>query len=97
MTANTKVTRRLNDKWRIAWFDAIVVLPFLFFLMMGFATGNKILGGVVGLAAAWQLQRLKASKHASFLTHFFRWVSPRWALFGRFESFPSPEKQARLG
>ena len=94
---DTLVVRRLNDAWRIAWFDAAVVMPMLFCVMVGFLVGQKVLLAAFGGYLSFQVQRLKAAQHPSFLSHFFRWILPAVTQVARFLLLPASEKQVRLG
>jgi type IV conjugative transfer system protein TraL len=95
--AESVVVRRLNDAWRIAWFDAAVLMPMVFCIMVGFLVGQKVLFSVIGGFLSFQMQRLKAARHPSFLSHFWRWMLPASTQISRFLSIPASENQIRLG
>lgn len=96
-TQNTRVLRRLNDAWRIAYFDAVVAAPFMGFAFVGFVTDQKTVFLTIGFAASYGLQKLKAARHPAFLSHYFRWITPSWLHMNWFKSFPPPDDPARLG
>ncbi|MBL8511839.1 MAG: type IV conjugative transfer system protein TraL [Betaproteobacteria bacterium] len=92
----TRIARRLNDAWRIAWFDAVVVMPFLMFFMLGLITDQKLFCITVGLGISFGIQRLKAAQHPAFFSHLSRWIVPS-GLTTRRSSFPPPDVQGRIG
>ena len=79
MQSDTYIPRRLDDSWKIGFWDVEIALPVLFMLMLGYASGSKF-GFVVCLAAGifvsrW-LSRLKADKHPAFALHWLYWHLP---------------------
>ena len=45
---NTFIPRRLNDGWKIAWFDLDVALPFVaIFATVGLVIAGAIMGAVI--------------------------------------------------
>jgi len=79
MQADTYIPRRLDDQWKIGFWDADVAAPVLFFFAVGYASGSK-LGFVICLAmgiflSRW-LGRIKADKHPAFAIHWLYWHFP---------------------
>jgi conjugal transfer pilus assembly protein TraL len=42
MRANTYIPRRLDDPWKIGFWDLDVAAPFLFGLFLGYLSGSKL-------------------------------------------------------
>ena len=47
MEAKTYIPRRLDDQWKIGWWDLDVALPFLFCFFLGFMA-NQGMKGMIG-------------------------------------------------
>lgn len=79
MQTDTYIPRRLDDQWKIGFWDVDAAAPVLFAVVLGLASGSKIaflLCVVVGLAASRWITRLKADKHPAFAIHWLHWHLP---------------------
>lgn len=79
MQADTYIPRRLDDQWKIGFWDADVAMPILFCFFVGYLSGSK-LGFVVAMAVGiflsrW-ISRIKADKHPAFAVHWLYWHLP---------------------
>ncbi len=80
MQSHTYIPRRLDDNWKIGFWDADVAAPVLFGLFVGYQAGTKwafVLCLVVGLCLSQWLSRVKADKHPAFALHWAYWALPR--------------------
>lgn len=75
---NTFIPRRLNDSWKIAWFDLDVALPFVAIFFLGLVVGQKLAALVLGTLASRAVMRIKADKHPAFFLHWVYWHLPAW-------------------
>ena len=79
MRADTYIPRRLDDSWKIGFWDVDVAAPVLFAFFVGYMSGTKI-GFAVCMAAGIGLSRwiskLKADKHPAFAVHWLWWSLP---------------------
>ena len=79
MQSDTYIPRRLDDQWKIGFWDADVAVPFLFCLFLGWMSGTK-LGFVVFAAAGFYasrwISRTKADKHPALAMHWAYWALP---------------------
>jgi conjugal transfer pilus assembly protein TraL len=79
MQADTYIPRRLDDQWKIGFWDIDVAAPVLFFSLVGYLTGTKATFAFcvfAGLAVSRWLSRLKADKHPAFGLHWLYWHFP---------------------
>jgi len=79
MPSDTYIPRRLDDTWKVGFWDFEVAVPVLFFLMLGYASGSKLgfaLCVVVGIYLGRWLARIKADKHPAFAIHWLWWHLP---------------------
>lgn len=79
MRANTYIPRRLDDPWKIGFWDMDVAAPFLFGLFLGYMSGSKwsfALCTVVGFVTARWIAHIKADKHPAFAVHWLYWHLP---------------------
>jgi conjugal transfer pilus assembly protein TraL len=79
MQSDTYIPRRLDDSWKIGFWDAEVALPVLFMLMIGYASGSKLgfaVCLVIGIAISRWFSRMKADKHQAFALHWLFWHLP---------------------
>lgn len=74
----TFIPRRLNDGWKIAWFDLDVALPFVAIFFLGLLVGQKLAALVLGLLVSRSVMRIKADKHPAFFLHWVYWHLPAW-------------------
>jgi conjugal transfer pilus assembly protein TraL len=79
MQSDTYIPRRLDDQWKIGFWDADVAFPFVFCVFVGWMSGTKIgflLCAIVGLYLSRLLSRTKADKHPAFAMHWAHWALP---------------------
>jgi conjugal transfer pilus assembly protein TraL len=79
MQADTYIPRRLDDQWKIGFWDADVAAPVLFFFFVGYLSGTKwsfVLCLCVGLYLSRWISRTKADKHPAFAMHWAYWALP---------------------
>lgn len=79
MQADTYIPRRLDDQWKIGFWDADVAMPVLFFFFVGYASGSKLAFAVcvaVGIFLSRTLGRIKSDKHPAFAIHWLYWNLP---------------------
>ncbi|BDI06078.1 type IV conjugative transfer system protein TraL [Sphaerotilus microaerophilus] len=79
MLADTYIPRRLDDQWKIGFWDVDVAAPLLFFVFVGYLSGTRVaflacLG--VGMLLSRSIARLKADKHPAFAIHWLYWHLP---------------------
>jgi conjugal transfer pilus assembly protein TraL len=79
MNDTTYIPRRLDDPWKIGFWDVDVAAPVLFGAMIGYFTGSKwaffvCLGCGLGLAR-W-ISHTKQDKHPAFALHWLYWHLP---------------------
>lgn len=79
MRADTYIPRRLDDQWKIGFWDVDVAAPVLLMFFVGYLAGTK-LGFAACLAAGVALSRwvsrTKADKHPAFAIHWLYWHLP---------------------
>jgi len=79
MQTDNYIPRRLDDQWKIGFWDADIAFPFLFCLFIGYLTETKLgffVCGAVGLYVSRWMSRQKADKHAAFVLHWAAWALP---------------------
>jgi conjugal transfer pilus assembly protein TraL len=79
MQSDTYIPRRLDDQWKIGFWDIDVAAPFLFCLFIGYAAGTKLgflLCCGVGVFLSRWVSRAKADKHPAFALHWAYWALP---------------------
>jgi conjugal transfer pilus assembly protein TraL len=77
---DTFIPRRLDDSWKIGFWDADVAAPVLFFFFVGYTSGSKlafVISMTVGIALSRWLSRIKADKHPAFALHWAYWNLPK--------------------
>ena len=76
---DTDIVRRLDDIWKLGFWDADVAFPVCFALFVGWLSSTKvgfIACVLVGLYLSRLLARAKADKHQSFALHWAWWALP---------------------
>ena len=76
MHADTYIPRRLDDQWKIGFWDVDVAAPLLFGLFMGYMSGSKFsfaLCLAAGFLTSRAIARIKADKHPAFAVHWLYW------------------------
>jgi conjugal transfer pilus assembly protein TraL len=79
MQSDTYIPRRLDDQWKIGFWDAEVAAPVIFGMMLGYASGSKLgfaLCAGVGYCISRWFSRVKADKHPAFAIHWLYWHLP---------------------
>jgi conjugal transfer pilus assembly protein TraL len=79
MQADTYIPRRLDDQWKIGFWDVDVAAPILFMFFVGYMSGSKALlrrlHGAGIFVSRW-ISRIKADKHPAFAIHWLYWHLP---------------------
>ncbi len=79
MRTDTYIPRRLDDSWKIGFWDVDVAAPALFAFFIGYLSGTKLSFAVcmaVGIALSRWISKLKANKHPFFAVHWLWWHLP---------------------
>jgi conjugal transfer pilus assembly protein TraL len=79
MHTDTYIPRRLDDSWKLGFWDIDVAAPILFMFFLGYLTSSKwafALCVAVGIALSRAIARLKADKHPAFALHWLYWHLP---------------------
>jgi conjugal transfer pilus assembly protein TraL len=79
MQADTYIPRRLDDQWKIGFWDVDVAAPILFMFFVGYLSGSRLSFAVcmaMGIFVSRWISRLKADKHPAFAIHWLYWHLP---------------------
>lgn len=79
MQADTYIPRRLDDQWKIGFWDADIAAPVLFCFFIGYMAGSKLafaLSMALGIFLSRWMSRIKADKHPAFAMHWLYWNLP---------------------
>lgn len=79
MQADTYIPRRLDDPWKIGFWDVDVAAPVLAAFFIGYLAGTKfafVVCMAVGLFASRWIARKKADRHPAFAVHWMFWHLP---------------------
>ena len=79
MQADTYIPRRLDDTWKIGFWDIDVATPVLFCFFVGYMSGTKLAFAVcaaIGISLSRWIARVKADKHPAFAMHWLYWHLP---------------------
>jgi conjugal transfer pilus assembly protein TraL len=79
MQTETYIPRRLDDQWKIGFWDIDVAAPILFCFFVGYMAGSKtsfVVCMAVGTFVSRWLSRIKADKHPAFAMHWIYWCLP---------------------
>jgi conjugal transfer pilus assembly protein TraL len=79
MISDNYIPRRLDDQWKIGFWDADVAFPFMLCLFIGWVSSSKvgfIICALTGLFLARLVARSKADKHPAFAMHWAYWSLP---------------------
>jgi conjugal transfer pilus assembly protein TraL len=79
MHADTYIPRRLDDQWKLGFWDVDVAAPTLFGMFMGFTSGSRMsfaVCAVAGIVTSRWIARVKADKHPAFAMHWLYWHLP---------------------
>jgi len=77
--SDTYIPRRLDDQWKLGFWDVDIAAPVLLLGIVGWMSGSKLAMVVcigVGLAIARWMNRIKADKHPAFAVHWIYWHLP---------------------
>jgi conjugal transfer pilus assembly protein TraL len=72
----TYIPRRLNDPFKMMWFDAEAVLAFSVIFVFGIAADHIKLAALIGALAALGVQKMKSDQHPGWSYHWLRWHMP---------------------
>jgi conjugal transfer pilus assembly protein TraL len=79
MQTDTYIPRRLDDQWKLGFWDADVAAPILFCFILGYLSGSKMsftFCMAIGIFVSRWLSRIKADKHPAFAMHWIYWALP---------------------
>lgn len=79
MEADTYIPRRLDDYWKIGFWDVDVALPFAFSLFLGWLSATRlgfVAATLVGFMVSRWIARTKADKHPAYAVHWAYWALP---------------------
>jgi conjugal transfer pilus assembly protein TraL len=79
MQTDTYIPRRLDDSWKIGFWDIDVATPVLFGAFLGYVSDTKLSFAIcmaTGIAGSRWVSRLKADKHPAFALHWLYWHLP---------------------
>jgi conjugal transfer pilus assembly protein TraL len=79
MHADTYIPRRLDDNWKIGFWDIDVAAPILFMFFVGYLSSSRsafVVCMAVGIALSRWIARLKADRHTAFAIHWLYWNLP---------------------
>ena len=79
MHSDTYIPRRLDDSWKVGFWDVDVAAPVLFGFFAGYFSGSKWSFAVclaAGLWASRRISRIKADKHPAYAIHWAYWCLP---------------------
>jgi conjugal transfer pilus assembly protein TraL len=79
MRADTYIPRRLDDNWKIGFWDVDVAAPALLGGFVGYLSGTKVsfaLCMALGIFVSRKIAQIKAEKHPAFAIHWLWWNLP---------------------
>lgn len=79
MFDDTYIPRRLDDQWKLGFWDIDVALPVLFGCFLGFISGSKLgffVAVSAGMFVARAMRKMKFEKHPAIVLHFLFWHMP---------------------
>ncbi len=79
MQTETYIPRRLDDQWKLGFWDGDVAAPVLFCFVLGYLSGSKMsfaLCMAIGVYLSRWMSRIKADKHPAFAMHWIYWSLP---------------------
>lgn len=79
MQTDTYIPRRLDDQWKIGFWDVDVAFPFTFSVFIGYLASTKLgfaLCVGAGLYLSRWVSRQKADKHPAYAMHWACWALP---------------------
>jgi conjugal transfer pilus assembly protein TraL len=81
--ADTYIPRRLDDQWKIGFWDVDVAAPTLFGMFLGYVSGTKLSFAIcvaAGVGLSRTVAHIKADKHPAFALHWVYWHLPQTPL-----------------
>jgi conjugal transfer pilus assembly protein TraL len=79
MQTDTYIPRRLDDQWKLGFWDIDVAAPVLLLGLLGYLSSSKLAFFAcvgIGVSLSRMLIRIKADKHPSFALHWAYWALP---------------------
>ena len=79
MLTDTYIPRRLDDTWKLGFWDIDVAAPVVFALFVGYVSSSRwsfALCMVVGVLVSRWVARIKVDKHPAFAMHWLYWHLP---------------------
>jgi conjugal transfer pilus assembly protein TraL len=79
MQADSYIPRRLDDSWKIGFWDVDVAAPTVFGFLLGYLSSSKAAFAVclaAGIAVSRWIARKKADKHPAYAIHWLYWHLP---------------------
>ena len=79
MHTDTYIPRRLDDQWKLGFWDLDVAAPVVLGLFVGYLSGSKASFAAclaVGIFTSRWIARVKADKHPAFAMHWLYWHLP---------------------
>ncbi len=79
MLTDTYIPRRLDDPWKLGFWDIDVAAPVVFAMLVGYASSSRLsvaLCTVAGRVVARCIARIKVDKHPAFAMHWLYWHLP---------------------
>lgn len=79
MQTDTYIPRRLDDQWKIGFWDVDVAAPVLLAFFVGYTARTKlafVLCMAIGIGVSRWIIRIKADKHPAFALHWLYWHLP---------------------
>ncbi len=79
MIADTYIPRRLDDQWKLGFWDMDVAAPTVLGMLAGYLSASKLSFAIclgTGLLASRWIARIKADKHPAFAIHWLYWHLP---------------------
>ncbi|MRV70569.1 type IV conjugative transfer system protein TraL [Duganella sp. FT92W] len=79
MATDTYIPRRLDDQWKIGFWDMDVAMPVLFAIFVGWLAGTRTAFCIcvaIGITISRKLSKVKADKHEAYVLHWMYWWLP---------------------
>ena len=92
MDASIYIPRRLDDPWKLGFWDVDVAAPVLFGALVGYLSGGKLAFFIcvgAGLLLARWIAHTKHDKHPAFVLHWLYWHLPSTPLTSLHATPPS--------
>jgi len=76
MNDGTYIPRRLNDPWKIVWFELDVAIPWTIVFLLGLLADHWFVGVIIACIVARAIMKVKSDKHPAFALHWAYWYLP---------------------